>query len=131
MKNKITALALLIAAGMVLAAPAEAHGWEHKHHWHGHGYSHHHHHHHHGPHWARGYYYAPPPPPPRVIYREVPVYPQAPAYRPPHRRISEIVPMAAGGIIGGVVGDQAGYGNPAAIIGGSVLGSVLGHEIAQ
>jgi hypothetical protein len=129
MKRSIAATVLATLAGLAAVSPARADGWEH-HHGHGHG------HHHHGPHWAHEHYYPKPayygPPPvvhhyhpPQVVYRE------APAYQPPHRGISEIVPLAAGGIIGGVVGDQAGQGNPAAIIGGSVLGSVLGHEIAR
>ncbi len=133
MKRTIMAIASAILLGMAtLSSTTYAdewgergeHGYRHEE-WHGHP------HHHHGPPpWAQGYYAPPPayyqaPPPPPVMYRE------APAYREPHGRISELVPMAAGGIIGGVVGDQAGYGNPAAVIGGSVLGTVLGHEIAR
>jgi outer membrane lipoprotein SlyB len=59
----------------------------------------------------------------------VPVYRDR--YYRPQGHGSATLPIVAGGILGGIVGNEAGYGNPAAIIGGSVLGSVLGHEIAR
>jgi hypothetical protein len=34
-------------------------------------------------------------------------------------------------VLSGVAGNVAGDGHPAAVIGGSVLGSVLGREIAR
>ena len=132
MKHTITAIALVAGLASTPMAHADR-DWHWGHHGHHHHHHHGHHHHHHHRHW--GYY------PPRPVYYPAPVAPayypppamyrEIPVYRPPHGGLSEIIPMAAGGIIGGVVGDQAGYGNPAAVITGSVLGSVLGHEIAR
>lgn len=65
------------------------------------------------------------------MYREGPAYRGYRHHGSYRREASETLPMVAGGILGGIVGNEAGYGNPAAIIGGSVLGSVLGHEVAH
>lgn len=132
------AAALFAALAWVSTAYADDDGrWG----WHEH--EHHHHHGHHGHGWERGYYpppgyYAAPPPavrpyygPPQVVYREVPVYREPPAYPRRQSRIMEAVPIAAGGVLGGMAGHEIGGGSPAATIGGAVLGSVLGHEIAR
>jgi len=145
--RELIVLATLAVLAIAPTAHADGDGWR---------WEHEHHHHHHGGYrpgwgpggWGRAYYppppvyyrpppviveryYAPPPPPPRVIYREVPVYRQPMAYPRHHGRASETVPMVAGGILGGAIGNQAGRGDPVATIGGAVLGTVIGHEVAE
>ncbi|BBL75517.1 glycine zipper 2TM domain-containing protein [Methylomagnum ishizawai] len=139
--RELIVLATLAVLATAPTAHADGEGWRWEHEPHHH---HHHHHHHHG--WGRAYYPPPPayyppppvvveryyaPPPPRVIYREVPVYRQPMAYPRHHGRVSETVPMVAGGILGGAIGNQMGRGDPVATIGGAVLGTVIGHEAAE
>lgn len=121
-------LAIALLTSLVMSPALHADDWHHG------GHHHHHHHHHH-----HGHYYGPPPVyyvPARPVYvvpryRPAPVYGWRGEYPRPRSYGSGTLPLVAGGILGGVVGNEAGYGNPAAIIGGSVLGSVIGHEIGH
>jgi outer membrane lipoprotein SlyB len=54
-----------------------------------------------------------------------------PAYYGRGSGLAGALPIVAGGVLGGLVGEQVGYGNHGAIIAGSVAGAVLGHEIAH
>lgn len=138
-----TVLLMVLTAVTVMATPAVSARGYHKH-FRGHGY---YQARHYGSPPAR-FRHCPPRPvddappvhfqqrPPRPVYYAPPVvYPHGPVYGDrydrAHSRGSATWPIVAGGIIGGIVGNETGYGNPAAIIGGSVLGSVLGHEIAR
>jgi len=63
---------------------------------------------------------------PRVVYHD-----DYPAYRRHGSGLAGTLPIVAGGVLGGVVGEQVGAGNHGAIIAGSVAGAVLGHEISH
>ncbi|MGX2040705.1 hypothetical protein ACWJKU_11325 [Methylocaldum sp. MU1018] len=133
--NQIIALSaiVLLAFGSGVRADSWGHGHRHGHHHHGH-----HHHDHYAPRVIE-HYYEPAPyyyrqprvvhrhyyQAPRVIYRD-----EYPVYRR-HGGLSGALPIVAGGVLGGMVGEQAGYGNHGAIIAGSVAGAVLGHEIGH
>ena len=130
----VTIMAALAALFCVSGAHADGHrGWGHQHR------------HHHGHPYGRGGYVE------RMIY-ERPLYIHEHHYRPPRvvhhyyevpvvyerrypiyhdHRLSGALPIIAGGVLGGVLGEQLGYGNHGAIIGGSVLGSVLGAEMSH
>jgi uncharacterized protein YcfJ len=68
---------------------------------------------------------------PRVVHRHIHHYDDYPVYRRHGGGLSETIPIVAGGVLGGMVGEQVGYGNHGAIIAGSVAGAVLGHEISH
>jgi hypothetical protein len=76
-------------------------------------------HHYHAP--APRYYR-----PPRVVYHDY-----YPSYYGRGSGLAGTLPIVAGGVLGGLVGEQVGYGNHGAIIAGSVAGAVLGHEIGR
>jgi len=42
-----------------------------------------------------------------------------------------LVPIIAGGVIGGVIGNSVGQGEPVPIVAGTIIGSVIGHEVAR
>jgi hypothetical protein len=147
---------LIAAMGLIFSAPALADhghhgGWEHHDHGHHGGWEHHDHGRHggwgHNDHWEHRDYYRP-----RVVVQSyapayyapppAPVYyaPVAPAYyapppppRPAYYRNSagNVLPIVAGGVLGGLVGNELGYGSPGAVIAGSVAGSVIGNEIGR
>ncbi len=126
-------VAAFVAAVTFSAAQADDHRHGHHHHGHHHGHGHHHAWHHGPPHGFRGHHFHAPRP---HYYGPAPLAYRQPAHRwyrddRPLGGGSATLAIAAGGVLGGIVGNEAGYGNPAAIIGGSVLGSVLGHEIVR
>lgn len=148
MNRFFSRLGLIAAMGLIFSAPAMADGHGHHggwgHHDHG-GWRHHDHGHH--DHWERHDYYRPPrvivhsyapayyaPPPAPVYYAPVaPAYYAPPPPRPAYYRNSagNVLPIVAGGVLGGLVGNELGYGSPGAVIAGSVAGSVIGNEIGR
>lgn len=120
-------LVIVFSAGIIASPAAPVHAQHGHFGWHGH-------HHGHDQGYRRPRHGIPVYPlyvPPPVLYRPAPIYGRRGDYCPPRRHEHSSLPLIAGGIMGGVVGNEVGYGHPAAIIGGSVIGSVIGHELGQ